>query len=453
MQTILCAMILAYAVLPPAMASAQQPPPPISLRDAVAISLEHNPQKKVALADTQLADARARIVRTSLLPNLFFNENITRGNDPVYVFGTRLRQQRFTQNDFSLNALNRPQPANDFVTRFSGSWTLFDSWKTERDIRTADLLAKSASAANTRSDQQLELQTVQAYEAVLFALRQADLADHNLLTAQAIQTSSINRFDAGLSVEADKIAASAYLAERQQEQIIAQGQVQIAWAELEAAIGTPIAPQRRHLLPLAEHQHPATPLDDAIATALHNRPDRTVLQLQDQADTSAIAAAKSAFGPQISTYGSWQMDRDSFAGSGGNDWVAGAELRLDLLPAAKRQELAMAKIGLRRAQASAAAADQQIRLDVTRAYYSLLAAQQALVVAKASSQQTAEGLRIANDRYQAGLATMTDLLRTEDQQRHSQTNYWQAVYSNDLHFADLQFATGTLTAESAGDIQ
>ena len=452
MQTIFCSLLVAVCTVLPCASAAQQPPP-LSLRDAVAISLEQNPEKKVALADTQLAQAKARLARTSLLPNLFFNENVTRGDDPVYVFGTKLRQQQFTQNDFSLNAINRPVPANDFTTRFSGSWTLFDSWKTERDIRTADLLAKSASASSTRSDQELELHTIQAYETVLFALRQAELADHNLATAKSIETSSVNRYDAGLSVEADKIAATAYLAERQQEQIMAEGQVQIAWAELEAAMGTPISAERRHLLPLAEHEHPSTVLDDDVAAALQSRPDRKALQLQGKADSSAVAAAKSAFGPQISSFGSWEMDRDSFAGSGGNDWVAGAELRVDILPLAKRQELALAKIGLRRAQASADAADQQIRLDVTRAYYGLLAAKQALLVAKASSQQTDEGLRIANDRYQAGLATMTDLLRTEDQQRRSKTNFWQAVYINDLHYADLQFATGTLSADSAGDLQ
>jgi hypothetical protein len=48
---------------------------------------------------------------------------------------------------------------------------------------------------------------------------------------------------------------------------------------------------------------------------------------------------------------------------------------------------------------------------------------------------------------------MTDLLRTEDQQRQSQTNYWQALYSNVLRYTDLQFATGTLSADSAGDLQ
>jgi outer membrane protein TolC len=453
MRTIFRVIVVAACAAMPCTLSVAQQSAPLSLRDAIAISLEENPQKKVELADAQLAQAKARLARTSLLPNLYFNENVNRGNDPVYVFGTRLRQQQFSQADFALNSLNRPTPVNNFTTRFSGSWTIFDSWHTELEIHRADLLAKSASASSTRSDQEVVRNTVQAYEAVLFALRQAKLAEHNLVTAKSLEASSTNRFEAGLSVEADKIAASAYVAERQQEQIMADGQVQIAWAEVEAAAGTPIPPERRQLLPLSEHKPPSTPLDEAIALGLRSRPDRKALALQSEAASSAVAAAKSAFGPQINSFGSWETDRATIAGSGGNNWVAGAELRVDILPAARRQELAMAKIGLRRAQATSDSADQQIRLEVARAFYGLLAARQSLVVAKASSQQTDEGLRIANDRYEAGLATMTDLLRTEDQQRQSQTNYWQALYSNVLRYTDLQFATGTLSADSAGDLQ
>ena len=44
--------------------------------------------------------------------------------------------------------------------------------------------------------------------------------------------------------------------------------------------------------------------------------------------------------------------------------------------------------------------------------------------------QSAESLRILKNRYGAGLATITDLLRAEDAERQSQSNYWHAVYGN-----------------------
>ena len=62
------------------------------------------------------------------MPHLSFSEVATRGNDPVYVFGIKLRQQRFTTEDVALNNLNTPLPFGNFTTRFAGTWNLFDSF-------------------------------------------------------------------------------------------------------------------------------------------------------------------------------------------------------------------------------------------------------------------------------------------------------------------------------------
>jgi len=48
---------------------------------------------------------------------------------------------------------------------------------------------------------------------------------------------------------------------------------------------------------------------------------------------------------------------------------------------------------------------------------------------------------------------MTDLLHAEDAERQSQTNYWHAVYSNAVAYAQLLFATGRLTPDAAEELQ
>lgn len=426
---------------------------PLTLRQAVALSLDKSPGKAISRAEVDSAHLAARSARTTLLPTLSFSEAVSRGNDPVYVFGTRLRQQAFTQNDFALNSLNRPSPVNDVTSRLAGTWMAFDSWHTQFEIRRADLLTRSSSASATRSDQEIVYRTIAAYESILFAMRQVEVNQHNVETAKALQSSSETRVEAGLTIDADKLTAAASLAERQQDLIAAQGRVQIAWAELEAAIGESIPESQRQLQPLDERQFDPAPLPEAVVLAVKSRPDRQSLSLQRDAQSTAVQSAKSAFGPQINTYGSWQTDRPSITGSGGNNWIAGAELRLDILPAAKRDNLAAAKIGLQKVEAASASADQQIQLEVTRAYYEHQTAQQMLVVARASTAQADESLRILKDRYEAGLATMTELQRAEDAQRQSQANYWQAVFRNTLTYASLKFATGTLTQDSAGDLQ
>src|SRR5712691_2089719 len=99
-----------------------QQPSPLTLQQAVNVALEKNPQRKAALADTRVASADVKEARSSLLPHVTFSETATHGNDPVYVFGSKLRQQRFTTPDFALNVLNTPTPFGNFATRFGGKW-------------------------------------------------------------------------------------------------------------------------------------------------------------------------------------------------------------------------------------------------------------------------------------------------------------------------------------------
>src|SRR6266700_7587042 len=99
---------------------AQQPnePSTLTLSQAIRIALEENPQRKAALADTNAASADVKEARSFLLPRITFSETATRGNDPVYVFGSKLRQQGFLPADFALNKLNTPTPFSNFATRF-----------------------------------------------------------------------------------------------------------------------------------------------------------------------------------------------------------------------------------------------------------------------------------------------------------------------------------------------
>ena len=85
--------------------------------------------------------------------------------------------------------------------------------------------------------------------------------------------------------------------------------------------------------------------------------------------------------------------------------------------------------------------------------YAAQTAQQMVEVARSSMQQTAESLRILRDRYTAGLATMTDLLRAEDADRQSAAGYWQAVSRLRMARADLLYAMGSLNPETVEELQ
>ena len=425
----------------------------LTLQQAVAIAREKNPAQKLAAADIAAAEAGLRQSKTPLLPQITFSENVTRGNDPVYVFGTKLRQQVFQTSDFALNSLNRPTPLNNFSTNFSGRWTAFDSLHTQFQIKRASLLKQSASVSAGRTDQEVIYSVIGAYESVLIASREVEVAKHAVDTAQALHDLSRNRVDAGLAVESDVLSAKVNLATRQQELIQAEGTQQNAWTELEAALGVSLPTGPDTLEQLSEHIFSTSPFANEVEQALKNRPDLKSLALQISAQQTAVTLAKSDFGPRIDAFGSWQTDRPSFAGAAGNNWLAGAEIRVDLLPYEKLVHLQQEKVALLRAQAGEQAARSLIRVEVSRAYFEHQSAGRQVEVARSAMAQAAESLRILRTRYDAGLVTLTDVLRAEDADRQSQSGYWQAVYHNASSYAALRLATGTLNVDEMVNFQ
>jgi len=425
---------------------------PLTLRQAVNVALGQSPDAAIALADERDARSAASMARTRLLPQLNFTEDISRGDDPVYAFGTRLRQRQFTEADFALSALNFPQPIGNFSTRFSGSWMAFDSLKTQKEIHRADLYKQSALSSAKAVDQQIVFRVVGAYQQVLYAQREIDVAQHEQETAAALLTSVDEHVKAGLAVESDRMSAEVNVAARKEELIAAQGDLELAWAQLREAMGDREL-QATELKPIEPHAFPQNTLEEELATAEKTRPDLAALGQEQSAQASAVGAAKSDFGPRVNAYGNWEEDQSSFAGSGGNNWVAGVEISVDILPLGRRALLSRESAAKQKIDAQVAASQQHLRLEVSRAHIHQKTAELSLETARAAMDQSAKSLRILKNRYGAGLATITDLLRAEDAERQSQSNYWHAVYGNAMAYTELLYATGTLTPDAAEELQ
>ncbi len=425
---------------------------PLTLRQAIDQALGHSPQASMARAGEQEAKSESTIVRSQLLPQFSFTEDISRGDDAVYAFGTRLRQGQFTQADFALNALNRPQPIGNFSSRFSGSWTAFDSFKTKQELHRADLLRAGSTFSSVGADQQIVLNVVRSYQSVLYAQREIDVARHVQETAAALLASVDERVKAGLAVESDRMSAQVNVAARTEQLIAAQGDLELAWADLREAMGAPDL-KAVELDPIEPHTFPPLPLEDEITAAIKSRPDLMAVEQGQMAQASSVAAARSSLGPTVSTYGNWEEDRASLGSAGGHSWVAGVQITVDLLPAGKRAQLAREVAAKRRVDAQLSAARQSVQLQVSRAHIHEKTAALSVDTARAAMDQAAESLRIVRNRYDAGLATITDLLRAGDAERQSQSTYWHAVYGNATSYAELLYAIGKLTPDAAEGLQ
>jgi outer membrane protein TolC len=436
-------------VLPMNWAAAQNAGIPITLSEAVSLTLDRNPQHKAAVAGTRISLAAVRESRVPLLPKVMFSESATRGNDPVYVFGTKLRQNSFTDADFALNKLNNPTPVGNFSSRFSGQWSLFDGLQSWYGVTRARYAQAASEQELQRSDQELVFQAVLAYYGVLLAQKQVAVAEEAVKTAQSTESFSRARVESGMTVDSDLLSAQVATAARKQELITAQNALSLARTQLALAVGmssdTVYEPQES----LAEHNFPSATAGDLESRALQTRPDLKQAELERIAQSKNISMAKGAFAPRLNVYGSWETDSPSPGWNGGNNWVAGAELQFDLFDGgSKRAHLALEKAIQDKATAMRDGFRDQIRLQVRKAYYEYDAARQQVDVARGAIAQADESLRINQNRYDGGLTTINDLLRVEEAAHRAKADYWQAVYRMQTSYAGVELATGILSPTS-----
>src|SRR5512139_1025982 len=68
--------------------SRAEEPVPLTLSSAVDFALQNNPLIRMTRSGQEIADAQLREARAGWFPLLQFSETFTRGNNPVFVFGS-----------------------------------------------------------------------------------------------------------------------------------------------------------------------------------------------------------------------------------------------------------------------------------------------------------------------------------------------------------------------------
>jgi outer membrane protein TolC len=254
---------------------------------------------------------------------------------------------------------------------------------------------------------------------------------------------------AGMSTDADVLSIRVHLAAVTEQRINRAADLEVARAALNDTLGLPL--DTRHELNTA-----LTPIDLAAfepdkveREAAAARPESRQAELAHAIAQTQTDAARTAMLPRIGVRGAFEADRQRLLTRGGANWSAGISLQWNLFNGfADKSRIEEASHLLRRTDADRRRADSAIRLQVRRAFAALRAAEQRIEVAKAAVSEAEESLRITKDRYDAGLAGVTDLLRNETAVIESQTRYLAAVHDQRIAATLLEAAAGRLNADS-----
>ena len=422
---------------------------PLSLKDAIAMALEKHPSVEVAKASEQEAQMRIQQTRSGYLPKLNYQESWARSNNPVFVFSSLLTQHQFTMANFDIATLNRPDFINNFQSLVTVDQAIFDAGQTKHSQQSAKVAGKMVSEERRRTDMDVILNVVRVYSGVLLAKEGVLVAEESVKSAQADLERAQAVRAAGMSTDADVLSIKVHQAAVAEQRIRAVNDYAVAKAALNEALGVPLDSQFDISTPLAASPVPATVVEEFEKQGVGLRPEARQATLAGDLVQEQKSLAKAAFYPQVFFRGAFEADRQQFINKGGANWLAGLTMRWNLYNgSADKYRVEEAVAAERRARAQKQRAESGIRLQVRKAYLDLNSARERMDVTRAAVAMAEEGHRIIQNRYQSGLTTVTELLRSETALLAARVRNLAAIHDQRIATAVLLQAAGTLSKDS-----
>ncbi|MCS6884266.1 MAG: TolC family protein [Acidobacteriota bacterium] len=411
--------------------------------EAVRRVLERSPAMNAVLAAQSAARAEVSLASALRLPQLQLAESFAYSNNPVFVFGSLLEQRRFTMANFSLRSLNSPDPLVNFRTAVTLRMPLFDQLQSRTALKRSRLGLEQAGAELERVAEKLRFETLKAYYGLVLAESRLKVSEEAVESAAADVQRARDLFDSGLVVEADLLAAQTLLAEFEQQRIEAEGNYISALAALNMLLDLPL--QTKQVLGgrLIERIFPELS-QEQLEELARNRADYRQAEYSVSIAEQSIREAQAQNLPRIEFFGTFGNSAEKLVG-GSSDFTVGVNISFSIYDPARKARQLKAQALYEQSTAMLKNKWQQINLEIVTAYQSYISAKQRQRVASESLAKAREVLRVVRDRYEAGLTTMTELLRAQTALLRAELSVLDARYDYYIGYARLRQASGTLS--------
>ncbi len=422
----------------------------LSLPQAVEVALHQNKALEASKSRAKGAEAHMRGVQSGYYPTLNYSESTTRSNDPVFVFSSLLAQHQFAPDNFQIGPLNRPNALDNFRSSVVAQQTLLDGGQTKHAIQASRILEQAASVDVLRTETQVTYDTARAYLDAVLSEAALMAANEAVKSAEADLERAENIRQAGMSTDADVLSIRVHLARVREQQIRRTADLAIARAALNDTLGEPLDKQYELTTPLTRSAEHSDALAALEKQAQEKRPEQLRMKYASDLASAQVARERSAQFPIVAVQAAIEADRQTFITRGGANWTVAASLNWNLFNGFRdREAIEEAHQNLLSAKAAQERMNSAVSLEVRRAWEEMHAANERIVVSEATVAQAEESLRITQNRYQAGLSTVTDLLRTEAALLESRTEYLSALHDQRIASVQLDVAAGRLSPDSA----
>ncbi len=408
---------------------------PLTLEQCIQIGLERATSMRNARLNLAIQELRVNTARADYFPQISATGS--------YDFSDRI--------DFGF------EPEN-YNLGLRGQYTIWDNGQREGGFAQAKENLNATMSRNESVKQGLILDITQAYYDVLKSQELVSVSEQILARSQENTRRTRDFVEAGSLIPADIATAEVREANDQLSLLNNQNSLQIAQATLPRLLGLDpgvlltVAVDESYQL----YQDRGTieriemPVEEAIQTALDNRPEFQELQAQLRGQEWGLTLAKLQRWPRLNADASYDVNLDDYLRERENfsdfrSWSIGASLNFTLFDGGRLsnrvKELTMQ---LEQTRENASDLERNVALAVRQAYLNLKRSETSLDISKAQVNNARLSLDVIQGRFDVDKAILLELLDAQTSYARALTNQVNAFYDYKIAQTRLQDAMGVL---------
>ena len=423
-----------------ALAEEAAKPPPLTVKQAIAIALRNHPAVREAGARVEIANATADRVRAE--------ERLQLNLDSRYLYLSEVPTVAAAVPGFPPVVL----AANGtWIGGLAAQQLLYSGGRVQALVQQASDSARATAALGERARQQVAYGAERACYLVLAAERERQVARDSLAAAEEHFRVAQARYEERAAAQYDVLRAQVQVEESRQQLVSAESDIAVAQAALAQALG---AQEGTYAVADGEIIRAASPpaLKSALAQAKLQRPELAAANLQIAAAGEGEAAARAERRPALSLLVDYQVasPESPFQFT---RWSATAAVHLPLLDGGRIGARIREALGT--CHQATAARDElcdTVAQEVRTAHARLLSAITQVEVARKRVELAEQALEISNVRYAAGVTTTTEVMDSEAALTRARQGFTRALTEQAIADAGLRLALGaTVTTSEAGE--
>lgn len=404
----------------------------LTIQEAIQQAWTGQSGLQAGAAMVERAQAESAALSALRLPTLTLGAGLTRTDEPMMAFGTKLNQARITQMDFLPASLNHPEAIAGAGATFTLTQPLYAGGKLDAARKAGAALAGAEAAAQAHRKQQVALAVAQAYFSAQVAASAVDHAEDTLKQAEETERFVQARVGQGLMLASEGERAQAFRAQAQAGVAEARSRVASARSALALLMGSD-----------STQASLSTPIDsptaERIATPGH-RGDLEATRLQGEAARAGITAAQGGLKPEVGLQLTAGTAR--YAVNAGGNWTTASLGAKWTFSFADTPRVHAARAMARAAELGLKWQEAQASREVDEARRKLTTAEAKIAFAKVALQASEKVRTIRTARHREGLLSLVEVLDAESALAGARTLLLNSQLEFRITKAELALALG-----------